>query len=283
MNDFVSRFGGIARLYGQIQLSTLRSTRILIVGLGGVGAWTAEALARSGISHLQLMDLDEICMSNVNRQLHALDDTIGLPKVQVLAERLRRINPEGHFEPIEDFFTEASAPGVLALGPTDAIQESRRQSGPPDCVIDAIDSVGNKCLLLKLCRDANIPVVSCGGAGGRRDPTMVRIADLQNVTHDRLLREVRKRLRTNERQENSPKPMGVSCVYSKELPVFPQPDGTVAPRRDQSGINKSKEAGPNSNCNSGLGSATHVTGTFGFAAAARAIEMILRLPQAPSA
>ena len=272
MHDFDSRFGGIGRLYGQSALARLASARMVIVGLGGVGTWVAEALARSGVSHLRLIDLDEICISNINRQLPAMDGTIGRPKVDVMAERLRQINPTGHFEAVSEFLTQDSADRLLQFAAPMRDGENTPSAVHPDCVIDAIDSVTNKCYLIAHCRALGIPCVSCGAAGGRRDPTQVRMADLHQVTHDRLLSEVRKRLRQKHGFPRNSSPMGVHAVYSLETPLFPQPDGTVGDRPMPAG---EEGGGPRLNCNWGYGSATHVTGTFGFAAAARAIETVL--------
>ena len=247
MSDFATRFGGIARLYGQSGLEKLRAAHVCVVGIGGVGTWAAEALARSGVGALTLVDLDEVCVSNVNRQLHALTETIGRVKVEVMAERIRAINPGCRVTAEQKFFNPQTADELLA---------------PQfDFVLDAIDSVANKVLLLGRCREQKLPVVACGGAGGRRDGTQIRTADLAKVTHDPLLAEVRKKLRKEFQFPADGSPMGVACVFSVEAPVFAQPDGSVCGARAET------EAGTRLNCNGGLGSATYVTGAFGFAAA----------------
>jgi tRNA A37 threonylcarbamoyladenosine dehydratase len=247
--------------------------------LGGVGSWAAEALARSGVSHLRLVDLDEICLSNVNRQLPALDGTIGRFKVEVIGERVQLINPDCTVEALPEFFTESTGERLLGLATTDGSNEIQPLLEKPDCVVDAIDSVSNKCRLLALCRQNNIPCISCGGAGGRRNPTLIRVVDLRDVTHDPLLREVRKRLRTSHGFPRGEHPLGIPCVYSTEQPVFPQPDGGVGCERP---VDKAGPAGPKLNCDWGYGSATQVTGAFGFAAAAAALDLILgRLTPSP--
>lgn len=254
MSDFETRFGGIARLYGQRGLEKLRTAHVCVVGIGGVGTWSAEALARSGLGTLTLVDLDEVCVTNINRQLHALTETIGHAKVEVMAERIRAINPDCRVISEQKFFNEQTAAELLA---------------PKfDFVLDAIDSVANKVLLLARCREKNLPVVSCGGAGGRRDGTQIRTADLARVTHDRLLAEVRKKLRKDFQFPAAGPPMGVECVFSAEAPVFAQPDGSVCSTRVES------EDGARLNCNGGLGSATFVTGAFGFAAAGVVVRKI---------
>ena len=169
MSDFETRFGGIARLYGQSGLERLRAAHVCVVGIGGVGTWSAEGLARSGIGALTLVDLDEVCASNINRQLHALTETVGRAKVEVMAERIRAINPDCRVIADQKFFNEQSAAELL--------------TPKFDFVLDAIDSVTNKVLLLANCRQKNLPVVACGGAGGRRDGTLVRTADLAKVSH----------------------------------------------------------------------------------------------------
>lgn len=254
MSDFETRFGGIARLYGQSGLQKLRAAHVCVVGIGGVGTWAAEALARSGIGALTLVDLDEVCVTNINRQLHALTETIGHAKVVVMAERIRAINPECRVMAEQQFFNTQTAETLLAP--------------KYDFVLDAIDSVTNKVLLLAGCSRKDLPVVACGAAGGRRDATSVRLADLAKVSHDRLLAEVRKKLRKEFQFPADGSPMGVDCVFSAEPPVFAQPDGSVCENR------VSTEDGTRLNCDSGLGSATFVTGAFGFAAAGIVVQKI---------
>jgi len=264
MSDYEFRFGGIGRLYGAAALARLRSAHVVIVGLGGVGSWAAEALARTGVGRLTLVDLDEVCVSNVNRQVPALDGQIGRAKVEVMAERLRAIAPELVVDARLEFYTETSAERLLPPG------------GPqPNVVIDAIDAVANKVRLIAQAHRQGIPVVICGGAGGRRDPTQVRISDLSEVTHDRLTREVRKRLRQEHGFPRGEKKFHLDCVWSMESPVFPQKDGTVCAVGQ--GEREPGESG-RLNCDWGFGSAAFVTGTFGFAAASRAIDRITRDP-----
>ena len=160
MEDFENRFGGIGRLYGQSALTKLASSRMVVVGLGGVGTWAAEALARSGVSYLRLIDLDEICISNVNRQLPAMDGTIGRSKVDVMAERLRQINPAGLFEAVSEYFTQESADRLLRFPSLTGRSANSTGIDRPDCVIDAIDALTNKCHLIAQCRALGIPCVS---------------------------------------------------------------------------------------------------------------------------
>ena len=247
MSGTDTRFGGIQQLYGIDGLRRFREAHVCVVGIGGVGSWAVEALARSGIGSLTLVDLDEICVSNVNRQIHSLDETIGRAKIDVMAGRVRAINSQCRVSTQPQFFSETTADQLLAPG--------------FNFVLDAIDGVANKTLLLACCRDRNIPVISCGAAGGRREATTVRVADLSKVTHDRLLAEVRRRLRKHHHFPEGSQPMSVDCVFSPEPPIFAREDGTTCKTRPEVG------AGTRLNCNGGLGSATFVTGTFGFVAA----------------
>ena len=247
MTDFETRFGGIARLYGQAGLQKLRAAHVGIIGIGGVGTWAAEALARSGIGALTLVDLDEVCVTNINRQLHALTETVGHAKVGAMADRIRAINPDCRVTAEQKFFNAQTANELLAT--------------KFDFILDAIDNVPNKVLLLVRCREKSVPVITCGGAGGRRDLTSVRLGDLSKASHDRLLSEIRRRLRKDHGFPAEHHVMGIPCVYSVEKTLYPQPDGSVCTLRHDT------DAGARLNCNGGLGSATFVTGAFGFAAA----------------
>jgi tRNA A37 threonylcarbamoyladenosine dehydratase len=227
-----------------------------VIGIGGVGTWAAEALARTGIGAITLVDLDEICVTNVNRQSHALEETIGRSKVEVMAERIHAIHPGCCVTPVSEFFTAANSDTLLHRDLT--------------AVIDAIDSVSHKVVLLAACHARKLPVITCGAAGGRREATAVRVTDLVNVTHDRLLAEVRKRLRKEHGFPAGEKKFGIDAVFSPEAPVFPQRDGTVCATRENADL----EEGSRLNCDWGYGSATFVTGTFGFAAAGALVKRI---------
>ena len=172
-DDFDLRFGGIARLYGTAALARFRKARVAVIGIGGVGSWTVEALARSGIGHLTLVDLDEICVTNVNRQLHAMDGQIGKQKTEAMAERVRAIHPTCEIEILPTFFGEKNFAEILDRG--------------FDAVVDAIDTVRQKTLLLAECVRRGIPVVTCGAAGGRRDPSRIGVDDLSKSANDALL------------------------------------------------------------------------------------------------
>ena len=255
-SDYLDRFSGIARLYSAAGLTRLHGSHVAVIGVGGVGSWSAEALARSGVGHLTLVDADEICVTNVNRQLHALDGTVGQPKTAVLAERIRLINPLCEVREERIFFTAATAERLLA--PT------------YDAVIDAIDPTALKALLIAACRERGLPLVVGGGAGGKIDPASIRTGDLAFATNDKLLRGLRRVLRNDYGfpSEASGEAFGVRCVYSIENARYPWSDGSV---RDDS------EPGSHLrlNCDTGFGTTTAVAGSFGFAAAAEAIRLCL--------
>ncbi len=250
-DDFAFRFGGIARLYGDAGLAQLRSAHACIIGLGGVGSWVAESLARSGIGEITLIDADEVCVSNTNRQLHALAGNYGKSKARMLAERIHAIAPACRVHPIEVFFTEKNAAELLG-----------RRYG---AVVDAIDGMNNKALLIASCKQRAIPVVVCGGVGGRRDPTRLRICDLGRAVGDTMLQLVRRKLR---REYGFPKFEGknfhIACVYSDEKQVEP------APCEGASG-----DAPVKLDCATGFGAVSHLTGTMGFFAAHQVIETLL--------
>lgn len=255
-SDYLQRFSGIARLYGGAALETLHQSHIAVIGIGGVGSWAVEALARSGVGELTLIDLDDICITNTNRQLHATDGQIGREKVAVMSERVRLINPDIKIHPVIDFFTETSMEEML--------------KPKYDCIVDGIDSVRQKCQMIVGCRDRSIPLVVCGGAGGKSDPTCVSRADLAFATNDRLLKLTRKALRRHYDYplEETKQPFGASAVYSTQNARYPWSDGTV---RDEA----EPGTGLKLDCESGFGTATQVTGAFGFAAAAEAIRLCI--------
>jgi len=252
-SDYESRFSGVRRLFGTEGQQRLQRARVCVVGIGGVGSWAVEALARSGIGALTLVDLDDICVSNVNRQIHALDGTIGQPKIEAMAARARAINPDCAVTPVHAFFTEATAPEIL---------QPRF-----DYVLDAIDSPSKKCLLIAACRERSLPVLVVGGAGGRRDPTALKITDLARCTHDRLLTEVRSQLRASFGFPRGEKNFGIDCVHSPEPMLYPRQDGTVCATREPGSTLRL-------DCESGYGTACFVTGAFGFAAAAHVVRKI---------
>jgi tRNA A37 threonylcarbamoyladenosine dehydratase len=256
MSDFVDRFGGVARLLGAGALERLRAAHVCVVGLGGVGSWAVEALARSGVGHLTLVDQDDVCVSNINRQLPALSSTIGRPKAAVLAARVADINPAAQVHAREEFFTAATAGDLLA---------------PRfDAVLDAIDSPSLKARLIAGCRARGRPVVCVGGAGGRRDPTQIRVADLAFTSRDPLLAGVRGHLRRDHGFPRGDAPFGVDCVFSTEPLIYPESSTEGAPA--------AAEAAGGSACERRFGALCFVTGAFGFVAAAQVAAKLAGLP-----
>ena len=250
----LDRFGGLARLYGPGALEKLACAHVCVIGLGGVGSWIAEALARSAIGHLTLIDLDDVCITNTNRQLPAMEGEFGRPKIDVLAERIERINPSCQVTRHHAFLTESTAGDLIHPGYT--------------FVVDAVDRITPKALIIAHSRTLGLEVITIGGAGGRRDPTRVRTGDLGATSGDMLLKLVRKKLRRSHGWPSGKgHTMGVAAVYSSEPQVYPWSNGEVC-----------DTAEPGSNlhldCASGFGAASFVTGAFGFAAAA---EMVRRI------
>ncbi|GLP97292.1 tRNA cyclic N6-threonylcarbamoyladenosine(37) synthase TcdA [Paraferrimonas sedimenticola] len=251
------RFGGIGRLYGRNALSLFAQSHVMVIGIGGVGTWAAEALARSGIGHLSLVDLDDICITNTNRQTHALSSTIGESKVEVMAERITAINPECKVAQFEDFVSSDNLAQVLA--------------SKPDYVVDCIDSVAAKVALIAYCKRYKIKLISVGGAGGQMDPTQVQVCDLAKSYQDPLLAKVRNQLRRDHGFSKNPKrKFSVECVFSTEQLTYPSADGQVCQQKPQNGGSMRMD------CASGFGAVTPVTGTFGFVAASRVLAKLAK-------
>ncbi|MBT8042919.1 MAG: tRNA threonylcarbamoyladenosine dehydratase [Pontiella sp.] len=252
---FEHRFGGLFRLYGQTAMEALRKAHVLIVGVGGVGSWVGEALARSGVGQLTLVDWDDICFSNTNRQIHAMTGTAGCAKVEILSERIGLINPECTVHAIREFYTDKNADELITPGLS--------------YVVDAIDRKNAKIHLITRCSQMGIPVIVSGGAGGRVDPTQIRTTDLRDSYNDPLLASIRKQLRRNipGMHKNHKKKFQIPCVFSAEAIRYPHPDGGICLEKPNAGD------GPKQlDCQFGFGSATFLTGSFGFAMAARIIN-----------
>jgi tRNA A37 threonylcarbamoyladenosine dehydratase len=254
-NDFKERFAGITRLYGEDGFQRLQAAHVCVVGLGGVGSWAVEALARSGVGALTLVDLDDVCVTNVNRQLHALNGSIGKPKAEILAERVKLINPWIKAHARVEFLTKTNALEVF--------------SQPFDYVIDAIDGVSNKCVLIAACVEKGLPVITSGGAAARQDALGLSIADLSECHHDRLLSQVRKFLRRRHGFPKGEQKFGVEAVFLPQPVHLPEETQKTCKAAETD-----EEGGERSHCDSGLGSALFVTGTFGFAAAGRIVQDI---------
>jgi tRNA A37 threonylcarbamoyladenosine dehydratase len=241
------RFGGIARIYGVDGLSRFRQAHVCVIGVGGVGSWAVEALARSAIGSITLIDLDNVSESNVNRQLPALDGQFGRAKVTVLAERIRAINPECRVTEVEDFVT------------VDNVRELITKDF--DWVMDCMDAFRIKAVLVAHCRRNKIKLVTVGAAGGMTDPTLIRVLDLSRTEQDPLLAKTRKQLRDRHGFSSNPqRRYCVPAVYSVEQSIFPTADGGVCQQRDP------ELAASGLNCAGGIGSVMTVTACFGLIA-----------------
>jgi tRNA threonylcarbamoyladenosine dehydratase len=248
--DMQRRFGGVGRLYGETGLDRLQAAHVCVIGIGGVGSWAAEALARNAVGRITLIDLDNIAESNVNRQLHAVEGEFGKAKVTAMAERIRSINPNCLVSEIEDFITAENAKAMLNKG--------------FDGVIDAIDDAHAKAAIADYCRENRLPLVMTGGAGGRLDPTRINKADLANVSGDRLLAKVRTTLRRDYGFPRGEKTrFDIPCIYSDE-PVIKPTQSCDSETDVLTGLN----------C-AGYGSSVCVTASFGMAAAAVIIQLLL--------
>src|SRR5690606_28595367 len=243
------RFSGIDRLYGAGTLARLAGSRVAVVGMGGVGSWVVEALVRSAVGHLTLIDADDICVSNSNRQLPAMAGQYGRNKALAMAERCRAINPDVDVDAVESFLTTSNMEQLLD-----------RSS---DLVIDACDSFRVKVETIAWCRRRKLPLITVGAAGGRTDPTLVRVRDVSRTEHDAMMALIRKKLRSEFNfPKNAQRYFGVPAVYSLENVKYPQADGSVCGLRPNLGA----DAALKLDCGAGLGAATHITGAFAFVA-----------------
>ncbi|MDR3323977.1 MAG: tRNA threonylcarbamoyladenosine dehydratase [Zoogloeaceae bacterium] len=266
--DLDRRFGGIKRLYGDAAAQKMQAAHVCVVGVGGVGSWAVEALARSGVGCLTLIDLDMVAESNTNRQIQALGEEYGKAKVEVMAGRIAAINPACRIHAIEDFVSRENVAALL--------------SGDLDAVVDAIDEARVKAAIIAHCRTNGIPVVTAGAAGGQTDPTRIRRDDLAYTLQDPLLAKVRTLLRREygfasgaSGKKGKPEKFGVPAIYSTEPLRYPEqvctPDSSHAPQSGSGGLN----------C-AGFGSSVCVTAPIGFAAAATALEQLIN-PVRPEA
>lgn len=240
------RFGGLARLYGQPALARFMESHVCVIGVGGVGSWAAEALARNGIGQITLIDLDHIAESNTNRQIHALGDEYGKAKVQAMAERIHAINPACQVNTIEEFVTQDNLSDLLGRG--------------YDYVVDAIDQTRVKAALIAWCKQHDVRLITTGSAGGQTDPTRIRVDDLSRTIQDPLAARVRSLLRKEYGfTRDIKKKLGIECVFSDEPLRYPE----------LASCETGQSAAPAGlNC-AGFGSSVCVTAVFGFVAASR--------------
>ncbi|WP_206485391.1 tRNA cyclic N6-threonylcarbamoyladenosine(37) synthase TcdA [Thalassotalea sp. G2M2-11] len=256
MSQYQLRFGGISRLYGQTGAQILKDSHFCVIGIGGVGSWVAEALARSGIGTITLIDLDDICTTNINRQIHALSTTIGESKVEVMAERIKQINPECVVHCVEDFVTQENLVELM--------------SAHYDYVIDAIDSVKIKSAIIAYCKRNKLPIITVGGAGGQSDPSQIQLSDLSQTYQDPLLSKVRNQLRREYQfSRNTKRKFGIDAVFSTEQLMYPDSSGEVCHAK------QTQEGTMRLDCSGGFGAATHVTASFAFFAVGKAINKLL--------
>lgn len=262
-DGYADRFRGTARLYGDTAFARIAGARVGIIGLGGVGSWAAEALARSGVGSLTLVDLDDICLNNINRQIHADERSIGQLKCLALQNRIHSFHPRCRVVTVADFLTDDSAEQIL--------------SSDLDVVVDAIDSVKNKAILLATCLSKQIPVVTAGGAGGRSDPTKLRVAPLSRSHDDALLRNVRRVLRKEHGFDNA-RMHRVPSVFSTEPTRFPWQQNGVAQETDaepDSLVSPSaKGRSLRLDCSTGFGTVIHVTASMGLMLSHLALEAL---------
>jgi len=250
--DLARRFGGLERLYGVSGAARIRAAHVLVAGIGGVGSWAVEALARSGVGRLTLVDLDHVAESNINRQIHALDATIGQAKVQAMRERIAHIHPDCRVLPLDEFVEPDNWPALLG--------QAEQALGPVSAVIDACDQVRAKLAMAQWARQAGRAFVTVGAAGGKRHAHRVEIDDIAQATHDPLLAQLRQRLRKAHGAPREGRRIGVTCVFSRES-VAP-PDASCAVEGDGS-----------LNCH-GYGSVVTVTATFGQCAAGWVLDRV---------
>ena len=238
-------------------MALIRGCSVCVVGIGGVGSWAAEALARTGIGKLTLIDFDTISVSNINRQVHALDQTVDKKKFEVMKARCLQIHPTLDCVTVDDYLRMENLQEWL--GPEQAY----------DYVIDAIDSISVKAAMIHQCKRNKIPIITTGGAGGLTDPTTISVKDLSRTWNDPLAAKVRSRLREQHGFSRNPKRyFGVECVFSTQQPVYPTAEGGVSQRKP--GIH-----GVHLDCRLGYGSASFVTASFGMIAAARVINRLI--------
>ncbi len=244
-DDYEARFGGIGRLYGLKAMDKIKRAKILVVGIGGVGSWVAEAVARTGVGQITLVDLDDVCVTNINRQVHAMSSSVGKFKVDVMKERILDIHPNCEVDTKQCYFNPKNLHIIFDRN--------------YDFVIDASDDFTNKCYMIDYCRKNKVPLITIGAAGGKKDPLQIRVTDLNFTSNDKFLARLRKKLRQDfafpSEEEGE---FGIWCVWSHERAVYPTADGCTTLKPP--GFAKHMD------CEEGFGSASFLTGAFAFAA-----------------
>ena len=254
-------FAGIERLYGAKAYALIKNMHVCVIGIGGVGSWVVEALARSAVGKITLIDFDSIETSNINRQVHALNSTVDAKKCSSILKRVKDINPDCEVTIIDDFITLDNMADYL----TGNVLPRNY-----DYVVDAIDSIKFKAGLIYYCKRNKIPVITTGGAGGLTDPSVIKVADLSKTYNDALAAKVRSTLRDQYNfTRNSKRSFRVDCVFSSQQQLYPKDDGSVS--HEKPGVH-----GVSLDCRFGYGAASFVTGTFGFIAVAHIIKKHLK-------
>lgn len=248
-------FAGINRLYGDAAYALIRDMHVCVIGIGGVGSWAVEALARSAVGKITLIDFDTIETSNINRQIHALSNTLDKKKCTAMQERVKQINPNCEVNIIDDFITLENMSDYL--------------SRDYDYVVDGIDSIKFKAGVIYFCKRNKIPIITTGGAGGLTDPSVIEVADLSKTYNDALAANVRSTLRDQYNFTRNPKrSFRIDCVFSTQQQLYPKDDGSVS--HEKPGIH-----GVSLDCRFGYGAASFITGSFGFIAVAHLIKKFL--------
>ncbi len=258
--EYARRFGGIERLYGEQGVARLADAHICVIGIGGVGSWVVECLARSGVGAITMIDMDIVASSNINRQIIALSDTVGIDKTLVMLHRVRQINPDCKVTMVDDFISRDNLAKLILSS--------------YDFVIDCIDNFRVKAALINYCKQQQIKILTVGGAGGQIDPSKVRQTDLNRTQHDVLLATTRKQLRQKYGySRNLKKSFSVPCVYSDEQLVYPDGDGGLSPQKPSIDLLDDSSSSALS-CAGGIGSISHVTATFAMFAAGYVLNEI---------
>lgn len=245
---------GIESIYGKNGLTKLQSSHFLVLGIGGVGSWIAESLVRTGAGEITLVDLDDICVSNINRQVHALHSTVGQLKIEAIEARLKDINPQVKINLVFDFITKENYQTLLG-------------SNKYTYIFDAIDSLKNKCLIVAYCKENKLPLITIGAAGGKKDATKIMVRDLNRTINDKLLARMKKVLRKNFNfTRYHDRPYKIPAVFSSETVIYNEDSATCE------FVDSSKQR---KNCETGYGSLTHMTASFGLFAVSYVINDII--------
>ena len=248
-------FQGIKKLVSPSDFDKIQQSSVLVVGLGGVGSWAVEALARTGVGKITVVDPDSVCLSNINRQLIATRDSVGTSKVEVMKARILNINPNCEVNTVEDFFCEDTCEEIF--------------NTKYDFAFDGIDRLKNKILFLQTCIEKKIPFLISGGAGGKINPSLIKIDDLSNSYRDKLLFRVRKKLRQNYGFKKGKGLMGINCIFSSEETRYPGNSGEITNSKIGLGITKL-------DCHGSIGSFAPTTGVFGLLASGHIINQIIK-------